>query len=303
MVRGSCNYVNSEWDLKMYFAPLPIMNHGLLTTNRVPLAALCLVGLAMSLVLASTSLHAQTSPNQDVLRLRLSKSLSSLDREVKTEPQAVRQPITNCVVLDPELQGSYVGGCKDGLAEGYGEATGMAEYKGGFRAGRKHGKGTKTWPSSGDRYEGEFSDDRKEGFGTYTWGPRSVWAGEKYSGGYLNDRRDGSGVYEWPSGDRYAGTWKNNVITGKPTPRMFARARAYGEAAVAVGIPGTKVCREMTVGIGTRDRVRGTVMTVEADKIVVRIDDAGRFQHTIANSPTGKGGIVRDAPQYWTPCL
>jgi hypothetical protein len=180
---------------------------------------------------------------------------------------------------------------------------GAAEYKGGFRAGRKHGKGTKTWPSSGDRYEGEFSDDRKEGVGTYTWGPHSVWAGEKYAGRYLNDRRDVSGVYEWPSGDRYAGTWKNDVITGEPTPQMFVRARAYGELAAAVGTPGTRVCREMTVGIGTRDWVRGTVMMVEADKIAVRIDDAGRFQHTIANFQIGKGRIVRDAPQLWIPCL
>jgi hypothetical protein len=236
---------------------------------------------ALWLAIAAPSLYAQASPR----------------------PQAMRQSSSNCVVLDPELQGSYIGGCRDGLAEGYGEAIGAAEYKGGFRAGRKHGKGTKIWPSSGDRYEGEFSDDRKEGAGTYIWGPRSASAGEKYTGGFLNDRRDGSGIYEWPSGDRYAGTWKNDIITGQPTPQMFVRARAYGELAAAVGIPETKVCREMTVGIGTRDWVRGTVLTVEADKIVVRIDDAGRFQHTIAGSPIGKGGIVRDAPQFWTPCI
>ena len=216
---------------------------------------------------------------------------------------ATGQAPVNCVVLDPELQGRYSGGCKDGLAEGYGEAIGAADYKGGFSAGRKHGKGTKTWRSSGDRYEGDFSADRKDGVGTYTWGPRSVWAGEKYSGGFLNDRREGSGVYQWPSGDRYAGTWKNDVITGQPTSQMFDRARADGELAAAVGVPGMKVCREMTVGIGTRDWVRGTVTAVEADRIAVRIDDAGRFQHMIANVPIGKGGIVRDAPRFWTPCL
>ena len=69
---------------------------------------------------------------------------------------------TGCRVLDPELAGNYQGGCKDGLADGYGEAKGSAEYRGDFRAGRKHGKGVKTWPS-GDRYEGEFVEDRKEG--------------------------------------------------------------------------------------------------------------------------------------------
>ena len=280
----------------MFFTLLPTTNHEPRTTYHVLLAALWLA-------LASPSLHAQTSPTQDALRLRLSLSLASLDRGIAAGPQAMHQTSANCVVLDPELQGRYFGGCKDGLAEGYGQAIGMAEYKGGFRAGRKHGKGTKIWPSSGDRYEGEFRDDQKDGVGTYTWGPRSVWAGEKYAGGYLNDWRHGSGVYEWPSGDRYSGTWKNDVITGKPTPQMFVRARAQGEMAAAVGVPGTKVCREMTVGVGTRDWVRGTVLTVEADKLVVRIDDAGKFQHTIAGFPIGKTGIVRDAPQFWTPCL
>lgn len=207
-----------------------------------------------------------------------------------------------CVVLDPELQGSYTGACKNGRAEGYGEATGEAEYKGGFRAGRKHGRGAKTWPS-GDRYEGDFADDRKEGVGTYTWGPRSAWAGEQYSGGYLDDRRHGFGTYAWPSGDRYAGPWENDVIIGPMTPMMMARARAYAELTAAVGKPGAKVCRDMMVGSVTHDRVRGTVIEVKEGKLRVRIDDAGRFQHLISNLVIAKGDMVWDALQSWTPCL
>ncbi|MDP2239478.1 MAG: hypothetical protein Q8K18_04855 [Burkholderiales bacterium] len=188
------------------------------------------------------------------------------------------------------------------MAEGYGEAKGAAEYKGGFRAGRKHGKGTKTWPS-GDRYAGDFVDDRKEGEGTYIWGPRSAWAGEKYSGSYLNDRRHGLGVYEWPSGDRYAGPWKNDVITGPMTPMMMARARAYAERAAAVGKEGARVCRDMIVGSVTHDWVRGTVMEVKGEKIAVRIDDAGRFPHVISDLVISKGDTVWDALQSWIPCL
>ena len=216
---------------------------------------------------------------------------------------AASEVLADCRVLDPELQGSYRGGCRDGLADGVGKAIGTAGYNGAFRAGRKHGKGVKTWPSSGDRYEGEFSNDRKSGTGTYTWGPRSAWAGEKYTGGWRDDRRDGYGVYEWPGGDRYAGPWENGVITGQPTRKMFARARAQSEIAAAVGTPGTKVCREMTVGIATRDWVRGTVVAAEAGRIAVRIDDAGRFAHTIASRVVGQGNIVRDAPRFWTPCI
>ncbi|HEY6509673.1 MAG TPA: hypothetical protein VIY56_16740, partial [Vicinamibacterales bacterium] len=133
-----------------------------------------------------------------------------------------------CKVLDPELQDSYTGGCKAGLAEGQGEASGMAQYTGEFKAGRKHGKGVKTW-ASGDRYEGDFVEDRKEGTGTYTWGRGSVWAGQKYSGDYRADRRHGRGVHEWPGGERYDGPWENDVITGPATPTMIARTRAYAE--------------------------------------------------------------------------
>src|SRR5205807_8657360 len=57
-----------------------------------------------------------------------------------------------CRVLDPELQGRYAGPCVNGLAEGQGSARGAAQYEGGFKAGRKHGKGVKTWPN-GDRFE------------------------------------------------------------------------------------------------------------------------------------------------------
>ncbi len=209
---------------------------------------------------------------------------------------------TACRALDPELAGIYQGGCKDGLAEGYGEAKGAAEYRGDFRAGRKHGKGVKTWPS-GDRYEGEFAQDRKEGSGKYTWSPRGPSAGESYSGAYLNDRRHGYGVYAWPSGDRYAGPWENDAITGPPTPMMIARARAKTETLAAVAKPGVKVCRALQVGIAVRDWIRGEVTAVEADRIAVRIDDPGRQPHAVDNLPLVKGMILWSEAAEWTPCL
>ena len=217
-----------------------------------------------------------------------------------------------CRVLDPELAGIYQGGCKDGLAEGYGEAKGAAEYRGGFRAGRKHGKGVKIWPS-GDRYEGDFVDDRKEGAGKYTWSPRGPAAGERYSGAYLNDRRDGYGVYEWPSGDRYTGPWENDAAAGPPTPMMIAQARAKTETLAAVGKPGVKVCRALRVGIAVRDWIRGEVTGADADQIAVRIEDPGRHPHTVGevgwspsavgNVPLAKGLAFWSDAAEWTPCL
>jgi hypothetical protein len=209
---------------------------------------------------------------------------------------------TACRVLDPELAGIYQGGCKDGLAEGYGEAKGAAEYRGDFHAGHKHGKGVKTWPS-GDRYEGDFVEDRKEGAGKYTWSLRGSSAGESYSGAYLNDRRHGYGVYEWPSGDRYAGPWANDAITGPPTPMMIARARAKTETLAAVGKPGVRVCRALQVGIAVRDWIRGEVTAVDAERIAVRIDDPGRQPHAIDNQSLVKGMTLWSEAADWTPCL
>jgi hypothetical protein len=205
-----------------------------------------------------------------------------------------------CRVLDPELQGRYSGGCVNGLAEGAGTASGVARYEGEFKAGRKHGKGVKTW-ANGDRYEGSFVEDRKEGVGVYAWG-RGPWAGERYEGAYLHDQRHGFGVYRWPSGDVYAGPWKEDAFAGPPTEMMVARAKSEAAARAAVAKEGQKVCREMPIGIGDRDWVRGVVVSVNSEQVAVRIDDTGRHPHVIANVEVHKGDTVWDAPVNWTPC-
>lgn len=216
---------------------------------------------------------------------------------------AFGQDAQTCRVIDPELQGSYTGGCKDGYAEGTGDARGQAAlYSGEFRAGRKHGKGVKTWPSTGDRYEGYFVDDRKDGTGVYTWGRGSPSAGERYIGGFRADKRSGYGVYEWPSGDRYSGAWENDRITGTPTRTMIARANALGERAAVLGTPGAKVCRLMRLGVASEDIVRATVLSREGDNIRVRIDDPGTFDHVIGGKDVKRGEVVSDALKSWTPC-
>ena len=207
-----------------------------------------------------------------------------------------------CRVLDPELQATYAGACLDGLAEGTGEAAGTARYTGQFKAGKKHGKGVKVWPATGDRYDGNFADDRKEGTGIYVWGPNSAWPGERYAGAYRNDQRYGLGTYEWASDDRYIGLWANDQPTGPATPKMRARARAYAETAAAVGRPGIAVCREMKVGIATLERIKGTVMTVADDGVSVRIDDPGLMGHVIHGMPVNKGTLITDDFSLWTPC-
>jgi hypothetical protein len=204
-----------------------------------------------------------------------------------------------CTVLDPELQSSYSGPCVNGLAEGEGRARGVAEYEGGFRAGRKHGQGVKRWPN-GDRYEGGFVDDQKEGRGTYVWG-RGAWRGERYEGEYANDRRHGEGAYYWPTGDVYRGPWEEDRIAGFATPMMLAQRRFAEESMKAVGREGQTVCREMPVGIAATEWIRGAVAGVADGRVGVRISDPGSRQ-VVAGVELQAGDVVWDAPTAWVPC-
>jgi len=205
-----------------------------------------------------------------------------------------------CRVLDPELQDAYDGQCVNGLAEGSGSARGRAEYRGDFKNGMKHGKGVKVWPN-GDRYEGDFIEDRKEGFGSYSFG-RGPWLGERYEGDWLADRREGYGVYRWPTGDIYRGPWHEDRITGASTPMMQARSRFAAETRTALAQPGQKACKELEVGIGGRDWMRGVVVDLPGKQFGVLIEDAGRTPHVLGGVEVKAGMVVVDSVIAWAPC-
>jgi len=69
-----------------------------------------------------------------------------------------------CNVLIPEISGTYVGDCKNGLAHGKGTATGTDRYEGKFSKGLPHGNGTYTW-SNGTLYNGEWAKGMRNGEG------------------------------------------------------------------------------------------------------------------------------------------
>ena len=210
---------------------------------------------------------------------------------------------SKCLVIDPELQASYSGGCKDGRAEGPGTARGSAVYAGEFREGKKHGRGVKTWPW-GDRYEGEFADDSKHGMGIYVWGARSAFAGDRYEGALANDKRSGYGVYLWASGDSYAGPWKDDAVTGRATPMMIARFRATSESLAAMAKPGVNLCHESTVGVDAGEWTEGEALAVDrgARRVEVRIARLGPKPLFVAGTQVALGDVVWDDPLNWIPC-
>ena len=210
---------------------------------------------------------------------------------------------SGCTVLDPELQGSYEGGCVGGKAEGQGTAKGSATYSGGFHDGKKHGRGIKTW-SWGDRYEGEFANDYKDGWGAYTWGARTLFAGDRYEGGFSNDKRNGYGVYVWASGDSYAGPWKDDSVAGRATPMMIARFRATNASLEALAKPGVKVCRQSNVGTDLKAWIEGETQAVNPTtrQILVRVTKLGQASLVVAGKQVAAGEVVWDDPLDWIPC-
>ncbi|HYR05368.1 MAG TPA: hypothetical protein VEP71_01655, partial [Gallionella sp.] len=206
----------------------------------------------------------------------------------------------SCMVLDPDLaQGTYSGGCKDGLADGYGEIHGTSSYRGDFRAGKKHGKGIKVMPN-GDRYAGDFSDDYRHGKGVYVWGDKTPWAGDRYEGEYQHDLRHGWGVFQWGSGDRYEGPWQDDLRMG-PSVMELRRAQT-GEAVARLVKADALVCAEVQLGLVSRQRVRGRIEVITGETVQVRIVEVEGGTATYQGRTIKTGDLLSDMGAHWQPC-
>jgi hypothetical protein len=97
---------------------------------------------------------------------------------------------STCKVLLPRIADSYTGSCKQGLAEGEGEAFGIDQYKGDFRKGLPDGQGTYVW-QTGEIYKGAWKKGLREGNGEYSFkfeGRDSLMAGEWKEDKFLGDK-------------------------------------------------------------------------------------------------------------------
>ena len=206
-----------------------------------------------------------------------------------------------CKIIDPDLsQGTYSGGCKDGLAEGYGKVDGASSYSGDFHAGKKHGKGVKVMPN-GDRNDGDFSDDYRHGKGVYVWGSNTQWAGDRYEGEYQRDLRHGKGVYLWNSGDRYDGLWKDDLRLG---PSVMEQRRAQAAEAVAKAVKaGAQLCAEEKWDTVNIQLVRGKIESVTGDRVKVRIIEIeGGYIH-YQGKTLSVGDEFEDVAAHWQVCV
>jgi hypothetical protein len=58
----------------------------------------------------------------------------------------------------------------------------------------------------------------------------------------------------------------------------------------------------MIVGVVTRDTIRGTVVKADRERVTVRVDNPGRFDHAIGDRTLTKGDVVTDPLRLWTVC-
>ncbi|MDP1930031.1 MAG: ankyrin repeat domain-containing protein [Gammaproteobacteria bacterium] len=138
-----------------------------------------------------------------------SSSLPTVVEEVESVDTSIQpviaSPPPRCQVNDPDINGSYEGGCVNGFANGSGIALGRDRYDGEFLAGSASGIGKYIWGNESDWptmvHEGRFLADSQYGFGV-----RSVSADDKSPG---NDWVRQQGVLR---NDRYvvAAIWEGN---------------------------------------------------------------------------------------------
>jgi len=99
------------------------------------------------------------------------------------------QKDSTCKVLSGNLSASYTGECRNGLANGQGQAKGTHRYTGMFKNGMPDGTGTYYYDES-QYYEGSFQNGIKEGKGEMHYLKKGAadsvikgfWSGDEYRG-------------------------------------------------------------------------------------------------------------------------
>jgi len=137
--------------------------------------------------------------------------------------------VQSCKVKSKNLEGKYTGECKNGFANGKGEASGYQHYVGAFTNGWPDGKGVYNYSDS-VYYSGKFQDGIREGKGEMHYlrkgMPDSIvkgyWSGDEYRGDrYITYKFDGQAKFDMfefnpTSGSGNTVTIEIQTTTGRP---------------------------------------------------------------------------------------
>ena len=101
---------------------------------------------------------------------------------------------------------------KTQVLDGKGEFFGTNfNYKGNFKDGKKHGRGSYTW-SNGDNFEGDFVEDQISGSGKWKFAGGDIYEGEVRHG-----LLSGTGTLTTKDGDKF----KGKFIDGVPSEGVY----------------------------------------------------------------------------------
>ncbi len=111
---------------------------------------------------------------------------------------------------------TYEGGWKDGKKNGKGtmKFENGVIYDGDWKDDKIHGKGTLTF-QNGENYTGDWKGDKMDSTGTWTYEN-----GDKYTGEWKNDKKNGTGTFTFKNGDTYEGEWKDGQKNGEGTMKF-----------------------------------------------------------------------------------
>ena len=138
-----------------------------------------------------------------------------------------------CDVMEPDPLGiSWTAPCDEGrwlldpqsgcrLWDWHPAPEDTSTWTGACPAGRKEGRGVVQWFEHGrpiDRFEGVYRRGKREGFGRYDWP-----TGERFEGTYADDLPTGRGTVTI-DGVSFSGTWRRGCLV-------------LGDKRIAIGIP------------------------------------------------------------------
>ena len=101
----------------------------------------------------------------------------------------------NCQVLDPSIEGTYTGNCKNGKASGLGKSIGKYTYEGEFKYGLPDGKGQLSDSLGFVMYRGNFKKGKRDGEGVANY-HNSEGLDSVQNGFFRNDKY--VGLFESP---------------------------------------------------------------------------------------------------------